>query len=80
MLQSSSAGSGYAASATESGAVLPLALRDWEDTACPPRTVIAASPEPRWAASPLCLAQAEKDCAAGAAAGEVSCKGQGIFL
>jgi hypothetical protein len=49
-----------------------LASRDWEDTVRPPRTTIATSPEPRWAASPLCLARVEKDCAVGAAAREVS--------
>jgi hypothetical protein len=72
MLQSSGAGSRYVASATESGAVWLLASRDWEDTVRPPRTAIATSPEPGWAASPLCLARVEKDCAAGATAGEVS--------
>jgi hypothetical protein len=34
------------------GAVRLLASRDWEDTTCPPHTVIVASPEPRWAALP----------------------------
>jgi hypothetical protein len=38
----------------------------------PPRTVITTSSKPGWVASPLCLVRAEKDCAAGAAAGEVS--------
>jgi hypothetical protein len=51
--------------------VQPLASRNWEDTACLPHTTISALPEPGWAASPLCLAREEKDCTAGAAAGEV---------